>query len=290
MYTSMEEWLCQTEQKNLPMWKVMQLNDCHESNICETDSFEKMRTLYKAMIRSDADYDPALHSASGLVGGEAELLRRYREKGQSMLDGFLSAVMERALRIASSNACMHVIVATPTAGSCGVLPSVLISAQQYFSYHEDDIIQSLYIAAGVGGIIAHRASISGAAGGCQAEIGSASAMAASALVSLRSGTCRQITDAAAIALKGMLGLVCDPVCGLVEVPCVKRNVIGAINAVSSAEMALAGIQSQIPADQVFDAMGQIGRQMPASLRETARGGLAATPEAEKIARRLKQKL
>ena len=145
------------------------------------------------------------------------------------------------------------------------------------------------MAAGVGGVIAHRASISGAAGGCQAEIGSASAMAASALVFLQGGFAMQIVDASALALKGLLGLVCDPVCGLVEVPCVKRNVIGAVNAVSCAEMALAGIQSRIPADQVFDAMGKIGRQMPASLRETALGGLAATPTAKEIEERLKKK-
>lgn len=290
MYTSMEEWLHHAEQKNLPLWKALQLNDCRESDISEAESFEKMHKLYKDMIRSDTEYEPAARSASGLVGGEAELLHQYRQEGKSMLGDFLGAVMERALRIAASNACMHVIVATPTAGSCGILPAVLISAQQYFENSDNEITQALYVAAGVGGVIAQRASISGAAGGCQAEIGSAAAMAGAALVYLRKGTGRQSAEAAAIALKGMLGLVCDPVCGLVEVPCVKRNVIGAVNAVSSAEMSLAGIRSQIPADQVFDAMGRIGRQMPAALRETALGGLATTPAAEEIARRLKRKL
>lgn len=290
MYTSMEEWFHHAEQKNLPLWKALQLNDCRESDISEAASFEKMHKLYKDMIRSDTEYEPAARSASGLVGGEAELLHQYRQEGKSMLGDFLGAVMERALRIAASNACMHVIVATPTAGSCGILPAVLISAQQYFENSDDEITQALYVAAGVGGVIAQRASISGAAGGCQAEIGSAAAMAGAALVYLRKGTGRQCAEAAAIALKGMLGLVCDPVCGLVEVPCVKRNVIGAVNAVSSAEMSLAGIRSQIPADQVFDAMGRIGRQMPAALRETALGGLATTPAAEEIARRLKRKL
>lgn len=289
MYTSMEEWLRQSERENLPMWKILQRKDCLETGLTETESFAKMHVLYKDMIRSDAEYDPALRSPSGLVGGEAELLRRHREAGKTMFSDFLSHVMERALRIAASNACMHVIVATPTAGSCGILPAVLISAQQQFDYTDEEIVQALYVAAGVGGVIAHRASISGAAGGCQAEIGSASAMAASALVFLQGGFAMQIVDASALALKGLLGLVCDPVCGLVEVPCVKRNVIGAVNAVSCAEMALAGIQSRIPADQVFDAMGKIGRQMPASLRETALGGLAATPTAKEIEERLKKK-
>lgn len=289
MYTSMEEWLRQSERENLPMWKILQRKDCLETGLTETESFAKMHVLYKDMVRSDAEYDPALRSPSGLVGGEAELLRRHREAGKTMFSDFLSHVMERALRIAASNACMHVIVATPTAGSCGILPAVLISAQQQFDYTDEEIVQALYVAAGVGGVIAHRASISGAAGGCQAEIGSASAMAASALVFLQGGFAMQIVDASALALKGLLGLVCDPVCGLVEVPCVKRNVIGAVNAVSCAEMALAGIQSRIPADQVFDAMGKIGRQMPASLRETALGGLAATPTAKEIEERLKKK-
>lgn len=289
MYTSMEEWLRQSERENLPMWKILQQKDCLETGLTETESFAKMHALYKDMIRSDTEYDPALRSPSGLVGGEAELLRRHREAGKTMFSDFLSHVMERALRIAASNACMHVIVATPTAGSCGILPAVLISAQQQFDYTDEEIVQALYVAAGVGGVIAHRASISGAAGGCQAEIGSASAMAASALVFLQGGFAMQIVDASALALKGLLGLVCDPICGLVEVPCVKRNVIGAVNAVSCAEMALAGIQSRIPADQVFDAMGKIGRQMPASLRETALGGLAATPTAKEIEERLKKK-
>lgn len=289
MYTSMEEWLRQSERENLPMWKILQRKDCLETGLTETESFAKMHALYKDMIRSDAEYDPSLRSPSGLVGGEAELLRRHREAGKTMFSDFLSHVMERALRIAASNACMHVIVATPTAGSCGILPAVLISAQQQFDYTDEEIVQALYVAAGVGGVIAHRASISGAAGGCQAEIGSASAMAASALVFLQGGFAMQIVDASALALKGLLGLVCDPICGLVEIPCVKRNVIGAVNAVSCAEMALAGIQSRIPADQVFDAMGKIGRQMPASLRETALGGLAATPTAKEIEERLKKK-
>ena len=184
-----------------------------------------------------------------------------------------------------SNACMKRIVAAPTAGACGVLPAILIP---YFkaSKNTDHIIEAMYVAAGIGQVIAYRASISGAQGGCQAEIGSASAMAAGALVYLEGGKDAEIVEAAAMALKNLLGLVCDPVAGLVEVPCIKRNVCGAVNAVSSAEMALAGITSRIPADQVIDAMKEIGDKMDASLKETGLGGLAATAFGKEITNKI----
>ena len=185
-----------------------------------------------------------------------------------------------------SNACMKRIVAAPTAGACGVLPAVLIPCYHRFGCPESRILEALYTSAGIGQVIAYRASIAGASGGCQAEIGSASSMAAGALVQLRGGTPEQIADAAAMALKNLLGLVCDPVAGLVEVPCIKRNVIGAMGAVAAADMALAGIRSNIPADQVFDAMREIGDKMDASLRETGFGGLAATPEGIRLRDRL----
>ena len=185
-----------------------------------------------------------------------------------------------------SNACMKRIVAAPTAGACGVLPAILVPYFKRINKDSDRIICSMYVAAGIGQIIALRASISGAQGGCQAEIGSASAMSAGALVYLEGGDCKQIIHAAAMALKNLLGLVCDPVAGLVEVPCVKRNVIGAVNAVSSAQMALAGITSRIPPDQVIDAMREVGDKMDVSLRETGHGGLAATTYGKEIAERL----
>ena len=181
-----------------------------------------------------------------------------------------------------SNACMRRIVAAPTAGACGVMPAVLVTLYRQGKYTEHQMLQAMYVASGIGAVIAYRAGISGAAGGCQAEIGSASAMAAGALVSLRSGSVEQICDAVAMALKNLLGLVCDPVAGLVEVPCVKRNVIGAMNAIAAADMAMAGVESQIPADEVIDAMGEVGRRLPVELRETALGGLAATPTGKAI--------
>lgn len=164
-----------------------------------------------------------------------------------------------------------------TAGACGVLPAVLVPLFQADRAEEDEIVRALYVSAGIGAVIGARACIAGAQGGCQAEVGSASAMAAGALTALRGGDGEQIAHAAAMALKNLLGLVCDPVAGLVEVPCVKRNVIGAVNAVSCADMALAGVTSRVPVDEVIDCMGDVGRRLPPELRETALGGLAATP-------------
>ena len=183
---------------------------------------------------------------------------------------------------------MRKIVAAPTAGACGVLPAVLVPLYQAGKATEEEILKALYTASGIGAVISFRACIAGAAGGCQAEIGSASAMAAGALASLRGGDCRQIGHAAAMALKNLMGLVCDPVAGLVEVPCVKRNVVGAVNAVSCADMALAGIESRIPVDEVIDCMGEVGTRMPMELRETALGGLAATPTGKAIKERMEQ--
>ena len=173
-------------------------------------------------------------------------------------------------------------VAAPTAGACGVLPAVLVPLYHGGTVSEEDIIKALYVASGIGAVIGFRACIAGAAGGCQAEIGSASAMAAGALVALRGGSAAQIGHAAAMTLKNLMGLVCDPVAGLVEVPCVKRNVVGAMNAVSCADMALAGIESRIPVDEVIDAMRRVGEELPCALRETAQGGLATTPTGEKL--------
>ena len=190
-----------------------------------------------------------------------------------------------ALKMAESNACMRRIVAAPTAGSCGVIPAVLIPYYEAKLASKEDIVKALFVSGAIGQVIADRASISGAQGGCQAEIGSASAMAAGALTFLQGGDAKQICNAAALALKGLLGLVCDPVAGLVEIPCVKRNVIGTVNAVSCTDMAIAGVESKIPPDEVIDAMGEVGDKMDASLKETALGGLAVTPAAIKIAKK-----
>lgn len=194
--------------------------------------------------------------------------------------------MARAIKMAESNACMKRIVAAPTAGFCGVVPAILITYERMTNTSENDMVKALFVAAGIGDVIARRASISGARGGCQAEIGASSAMAAGALAWLKSGSSHLITQAAAMALKSLLGLVCDPVAGLVEVPCVKRNASGAMNALCAVDMALAGIESAIPADEVIDAMREIGDLMHKDLRETGKGGLAATATGIAVAERL----
>lgn len=284
-YQSFEEIIrvCHTDRKEF--WKVILEDDMSERGVTCEESMEQMRTTWDAMLLAAATYDEKQKSASGLTGGDGGKMERYHHQmGENAFSGaYVSGCIAAALQMGESNACMKRIVAAPTAGACGVLPAVLVP---YFRKRERDtekILHAMYVAAGIGQVIAHRAYISGAAGGCQAEIGSASAMAAGALVCLQGGSCEQMAHASAMAMKNLLGLVCDPVAGLVEIPCVKRNVIGTVNALSCADMALAGIVSQIPPDQVIDAMKEIGDRMDSSLRETAMGGLAQTPAGVKIA-------
>lgn len=246
-----------------------------------------MNDTWDAMLDAAGNYDKNLRSQSGLVGGDGGKMDDYLKMGNSLCGDFVIKVMAGALQMGESNACMKRIVAAPTAGACGVLPAVLVPYFYEKRGTRETIIEALYVAAGIGQVIAHRASISGAAGGCQAEIGSASSMAAGALVHLQGGDSNQIVHASAMALKNLLGLVCDPVAGLVEVPCVKRNVIGATNALSSADMAMAGIKSRISPDQVIDAMGEIGDKMHGSLKETAMGGLAATQDGLEITSKMR---
>lgn len=287
MYSSLERILEESGKSGQPFWKVVQAEDCHEENISEEASFSRMAGMYASMKASVAGYENGMSSASGLVGKEAGILHRRIEKKEMLAGDFVSSVMEKALKVAACNACMRRIVAAPTAGSCGVLPAVLISYQEKTNCSDDKMVEGLYVAAGIGGVIGQRASLSGAQGGCQAEIGSASAMAAGALAYLDGGGNMEIVNACALALKGLLGLACDPVAGLVEVPCVKRNVIGAVNAVTSCDMARAGIVSKIPADEVIDAMHTIGAKMPVEIRETGIGGLAGTKTGQKIAQAMK---
>lgn len=247
---------------------------------------QSMQQMWTAMKSASEQYDRTQVSASRLVGKMGAQMEEYRQSKEPLCGSFVSKVIARALEMGESNACMKRIVAAPTAGACGVLPAVLVPLYEEERVSEDEVIHALYTAAGIGQVIASRAFIAGAAGGCQAEIGAASAMAAGALVFLQGGDEEQISHGAAMALKNLLGLVCDPVAGLVEVPCVKRNVIGAVNALSSADMALAGITSRIPPDQVIDAMKEVGESMHVSLRETGEGGVANTPEARKIKEKL----
>ena len=243
---------------------------------------ERMRFTWQAMLDSVESYQGERRSVSGLVGGDGARVRDYAAREKTLSGDYLTEVIATALSVGESNACMCKIVAAPTAGACGVLPAVLVPLYKQGNIEEEDILKALYVASGIGAVIAFRACIAGAAGGCQAEIGSASAMAAGALTALRGGDAEQIGNAVAMALKNLMGLVCDPVAGLVEVPCVKRNVVGAVNAISCADMALAGVTSRIPVDQVIDCMGDVGRRMPVEFRETALGGLAVTPFGQSV--------
>ena len=285
-YNSLEEIVRECQEKDLPFDEVILLDDMNERNVSREESIETMRGMWEAMKGAERNYDGSLQSRSGLVGGAGKTMRTYVESGNTLCGPFAGKVMASALAMGESNACMKRIVAAPTAGACGVLPAVLVNYQKEKGTADEQIVRALYTAAGIGQVVAARAYIAGASGGCQAEIGTASAMAAGALTALGGGTPSQITHAAAMALKNLLGLVCDPVGGLVEVPCVKRNVIGAVNAISAADMALAGIESRIPVDEVIDAMGEVGRRMPVEFRETALGGLAATPTGKAVKERM----
>ncbi|MBR5565868.1 MAG: L-serine ammonia-lyase, iron-sulfur-dependent, subunit alpha [Roseburia sp.] len=288
MYKSLAE-ICEIEKREgIPFWKIVQQADCVETGMPETEAFEKMRVMYQAMKEADDSYDGELKSASGLVGGEGKKMQEAREAGMTVCGRLMGKVMEKALKTGESNACMKRIVAAPTAGSCGVVPAVFITLEEEKHFTEEKMIEAMYVAAGIGGVIAHRAFLAGAAGGCQAEIGSASAMAAGGVAYLMGGDSEAIANAAALALKNLLGLACDPVAGLVEVPCVKRNVIGAINALAAADMTVAGISSKIPPDEVIDAMRSIGRNMDEDIRETGKGGLAGTPTGVKISEQMEK--
>ena len=275
-YASVSQLLELSEALNLPLWETVLVTDCAEQSMSREDSLAKMAQMLAVMKSADAAYDRRHRSLSGLSGGDGGKMEDYLASGRSVSGPLVGRMIAAALKMGECNACMKRIVAAPTAGACGVLPAVLLPCGETLGLPDEKLVEALYVAAGFGRIIAGKASISGAQSGCQAEIGSASAMAAAAIVHLRDGTGRQMANAAALALKSLLGLVCDPVGGLVEVPCIKRNVIGAVNALTAAEMALAGIESRIPADEVIEAMGEIGDMMPAALRETAQGGLAAT--------------
>ncbi len=240
---------------------------------------ESFHVMQQAVL--DGVY-PDLRSTSGLTGGAAFQMKCAVDEGKNICGPFFGSAMVKALAVSELNAAMGKIVAAPTAGSCGILPAAVLTMMEQHHLPEDTAIRALFTASAIGMVIAQNASISGAEGGCQAECGSASAMAAGALVEMAGGSPQQVSHACAIALKNILGLVCDPVAGLVEIPCIKRNAMGTANAFVAAELALAGIQSAIPADEVIIAMKRVGDAMPSSLRETAEGGLAQTPTGRKL--------
>jgi len=253
------------------------------SELSREDVESRMRKNLHVMLSSSSlAQEKEVKSVSGLIGGDAFRIRKYAESNNTLTGDFMVRAMARAISSSEVNAAMGRIVASPTAGSCGILPAVIISAAERLNKTEDDMIKSLFTASGVGIIIAKNATLAGAEGGCQAECGSAAAMGAAAVVEMMGGTPEQALNAAAIVLKNILGLICDPVAGLVEVPCAKRNIAGAVSALTTADLVMAGVASKIPFDEVVWAMYKVGRQLPPELRETAQGGIAITPTAQKL--------
>lgn len=264
--------------KNYTIWKYTLKTEAGDTGLTEDEVFEKMRNTLHVMQHS-ANYalENEVKSVTGLIGGDAVKLNNYAKNGNSLTGGFMAKAMARALSSSEVNASMGRIVACPTAGSCGIVPAVVISAGEQLNKPEDDLVKALLTVSGVGMLITKNATVSGAEGGCQAECGSAAAMASAAVVEMMGGTVEQALDAGAIVIKNILGLVCDPVAGLVEVPCAKRNVGGTVSALTTADLVMSGIKSKIPFDDAVLAMYKVGKQLPPELRETAEGGLAITP-------------
>jgi len=260
--------------------------EARESGLSVDELNEKMRKRLEVMRQSVAAGLQGVRSRSGLTGEDAVKMTKAQSKGLLISNEPLNTAMAYALAVAEVNAAMGRIVAAPTGGSCGILPGVLLSVGKRLGSDDDALLEALFAAGAVGAVVARSSTLAGAAAGCQAECGTGAAMAAAAATQLAHGSPHQCANAVAFAFKGLLGLVCDPVAGLVEVPCIKRNAISVSVALAAADMALAGIESVIPADEVIETMGIVGRDMPASLRETALGGLAVTPTGKRLAREL----
>lgn len=280
MFRSVKELIELAEKQNLPISEVMIQMEVEESGRKREDIFNQMdhhlNIMEKAVERGITE---DVKSRSGLTGGDAVLLQKYIQSGKSLSGDTLLDAVSKAVSTNEVNAAMGTICATPTAGAAGVVPGVLFGLKDKLNPTREQMVRFLFTSGAFGFVVANNASISGAAGGCQAEVGSATGMAAAAVVELAGGTPDQCAHAMAIALKNMIGLICDPVAGLVEVPCVKRNAMGAAKAIVAADMALAGIKSAIPCDEVIDTMYKVGLSMPRAFRETAEGGLADTPTA-----------
>ena len=276
------------EEHGMDLHEIILSVDSEATGIPEGEIYNLISSRLKDMRRSAKESSNNINSCK-LVPNTGALVREYSKSG-GMCGGFLLKASAIALEVATYNASMGRIVAAPTAGSCGILPGMLFSWEEFYGKDmvevDRKLTEALIVAGAVGEIIANRATLAGAEGGCQAECGAAAAMGSAALVYLQEGKCEAVSNAVALTLKSVLGLVCDPVCGLVESPCIKRNGLLVAVGALAADMALAGVASLIPADEVIDAMGQIGKSMPASLRETSRGGLAVTPTAKRLSKEL----
>lgn len=283
MFQTIKELVETANRENQSISEVMIESEIETTGKDRQSIFSKMENNLQVMEKAvERGTSEEIRSRSGLTGGDALLLQNYLLTGRSLSGDVLLDAVSKAMATNEVNAAMGMICATPTAGSAGVVPGTLFGLKKRLQPTRDQMIRFLFTAGAFGFVVANNASISGAAGGCQAEVGSATGMAAAAAVEMAGGSPEQSAEAMAIALKNMLGLICDPVAGLVEVPCVKRNAIGASTAIVAADMALAGIKSRIPCDEVIDAMYRVGMMMPTALRETAQGGLAATPTAKAL--------
>lgn len=273
--------ICKVQDKKI--WQVMLQREIQNSEMKEEEililMMENLQVMKDAVRKG---LEEGVRSVSGMVGGDANLLKQRYEKEKTVSGSRMLKAVASAMAVLEVNASMGQVVAAPTAGSCGILPGVLITTSEELGMSDEDLVKGLFTASAIGFLITQNATVAGAEGGCQAETGTAAAMAAAAVVELMGGSPRQALDAASMTIKNILGLVCDPIAGLVECPCVKRNAIGAANALISADMALAGIISIIPFDEVVEAMYQIGKSLPSDLKETAQGGIAATPTGKRI--------
>lgn len=286
MFRNAEELLELCDKRPCKISEIILERECAVTGKTKDEIFRQLRDYLGVMRNaSEAAREKPLKTRGGLISGDAKKLYDYAERGKTVCGTALALAMSRALSCLEVNASMGKICAAPTAGSSGILPAAIISAAQGFSLPEDSLLKGLLTASGIGMIIDANATLSGACGGCQAECGSAAAMAAAAIVEMLGGTPAAAVNAAAIALKNVMGLVCDPVAGLVESPCSKRNASGTANAMLSADLAFAGIKSAIPFDEVVAAMAKVGRMMPHELRETSLGGIAAAKTALEYAKK-----
>jgi L-serine dehydratase len=287
MFRNAEELLSLTEKKKCRISDIVLERECALSGKSSEEVLSSLREYLSVMRNaSEAARQKPLKTRGGLISGDAKKLTEYAKSGNTLCGGTLMLAMSRAMSCLEVNASMGKICAAPTAGSSGILPATILSVAEQFNFPEQSLIYALLTASGIGMIIDSGATLSGACGGCQAECGSAAAMAAAAVVEMMGGSAKAALSAAAIALKNVMGLVCDPVAGLVESPCSKRNASGAANALLSADLALAGVSSAIPLDEVVAAMAKVGRMMPHELRETSLGGIASTKTALEYAKRI----
>ncbi|KXG75190.1 L-serine dehydratase, alpha chain [Fervidicola ferrireducens] len=286
MTNTIEELVVTAEKLGCRISTLVKEQEAKSKGCTEEELFLKMKSYLEVMKQAaNKGVQSEISSISGITGGEGKKL--WDAVGRALSGETVAKAAARAMAVSNVNASMGRIVAAPTAGSCGIVPGAVLTVGEKLSKTDDEIVECLFTAAAVGKIIALNATLAGAEGGCQAECGAASAMAAAAIVELASGSPRQVSHAVAIALKAVMGLVCDPVAGLVEVPCVKRNAMGAAEAILAADLALAGIESVIPADEVISAMKEVGRMMSDKLKETAMGGVAATPTGKKLSEKIR---